>query len=105
VGTSIVRKDIKSYVVFHADLVEAYNDEYTARPETTYTEATMSDIFLKHPNGQPFARIHTDALGREWLKDMSNKTYGFYDPRTGFTKKIDGTPVARGNALLILLPR
>lgn len=65
----------------------------------------MADTFLKHPNGQPFARIHQDALGRHWPKDLSNKTLGYYDPVTNTTKKIDGTPVARGNALLILLPR
>lgn len=65
----------------------------------------MTDTFLKHPNGQPFARIHTDALGRQWLKDLSNKTWGYYDPGTDTTKKINGTPVARGNALLLLLPR
>jgi hypothetical protein len=33
-------------------------------PETTFKETTMADIFLKHPNGQPFARVHTDSLGR-----------------------------------------
>jgi len=65
----------------------------------------MRDIYLKHPNGQPFARISTDALGRQWLKDLSNNTFGYYDPGTNTAKKINGTPVVRGNALLLLLPR
>lgn len=78
----------------------------TQRPETTYTETIMADVFLKHPkNGQPFARIHTDALGRQWLKGTNNETFGYFDPSSNTTKKPNGTPVARGNALLTLLPR
>ncbi|MCI0427831.1 MAG: hypothetical protein L0Z46_07445 [Nitrospiraceae bacterium] len=64
----------------------------------------MTDTYLKHPNGQPFARIHTDALGRQWLKSMNNTPLGLYDPAVHTTKKPNGTPIARGNALLTLLP-
>lgn len=62
------------------------------------------NTFLKHPNGQTFARISTDPQGRQWISANTGSTLGYYDPVTNITKRTNGTVVARGNALTLLLP-